>query len=132
MKDTIIAVTSVLGIGVAILIGQISMPDDEVSTEEPALGEVMQQPLETMMAGPEVYNDACLICHGAGIGGAPVTGTIEVRLSKIDQGNETLYQHAIEGYQGDAGYMPPKGARMDLSDDEVRAAVDYMVSQSNN
>jgi cytochrome c len=38
--------------------------------------------------------------------------------------------HALEGFQGTAGYMPPKGGRVDLSDDEIRAAVDYLLEQS--
>ena len=43
---------------------------------------------------------------------------------------DTLYKHAIEGFQGKAGFMPPKGGRTDLSDQSVRNAVDYLVSQS--
>ena len=49
---------------------------------------------------------------------------------RIAQGNDTLYQHAIEGFSGESGFMPPKGARMDLSDDEVRGAVDYIISEA--
>jgi cytochrome c len=42
-----------------------------------------------------------------------------------------LYDHAINGFQGDAPTpMLPKGGRVDLSDQEVRDAVDYMVSES--
>ena len=48
---------------------------------------------------------------------------------RLEQGLETLIGHAINGYQGDAGYMPPKGGRLDLSDDEVSAAVEYMVGE---
>jgi len=43
---------------------------------------------------------------------------------------DTLYQHAIEGYTGEAGIMPAKGGNLALSDDNVRAAVDYMVEQA--
>ena len=111
--------------------GQIRLSENKVSTLEPAVTETAQ-PIQTVMTGPEVYNDACLICHGAGIGGAPVIGNVEVWSPRIAQGYETLYRRAIEGYQGDAGYMPAKGARMDLADAEVQAAVDYMVSQSAN
>lgn len=111
--------------------GEIRLSENKVNTLEPAVTETAQ-PVQTVMTGPEVYNDACLICHGAGIGGAPVTGNADVWSSRIAQGYETLYQRAIEGYQGEAGYMPAKGARMDLADAEIRAAVDYMVSQSAN
>ncbi len=90
------------------------------------------EPVETMMSGPQVYNDACLVCHGAGVGGAPVLGDAEEWTARIAQGNDTLYLHAIEGYTGQSGFMPAKGARMDLTDEEVRAAVDYMVSESGS
>ena len=41
-----------------------------------------------------------------------------------------LHKHAIEGFQGKAGYMPPKGGRTDLSDQSVMNAVEYLVSQA--
>jgi cytochrome c len=43
---------------------------------------------------------------------------------------DTLYMHALQGYQGEKGFMPPKGGRVDLSDDEIKAAVDYIIEQS--
>jgi cytochrome c5 len=43
---------------------------------------------------------------------------------------DTLYKHALEGYQGQTGFMPPKGGRADLSDKSVKNAVDYMISAS--
>jgi cytochrome c5 len=43
---------------------------------------------------------------------------------------DTLYQHALQGFQGTAGFLPAKGGRVDLPDDEIRAAVDYLVEQS--
>lgn len=87
-------------------------------------------PVATSMSGPQVYNTACLICHGAGIGGAPVFGDAGQWTERIAQGIDTLKLHAIDGYTGSAGYMPAKGGRSDLSDDEVAAAVDYMVAES--
>ena len=86
----------------------------------------------TEISGLQVYNDACLLCHGAGVGGAPVLEDAEQWTARIAQGDEVLYQNAIQGYIGEDGFMPPKGARMDLSDDEIRAAVDYMVSEVGN
>jgi cytochrome c5 len=82
------------------------------------------------MSGDEVYNTACAACHTAGIAGAPKTGDVAAWSSRIEQGLDTLSAHAINGYQGSAGYMPPKGGRTDLSDDAVRAAVEYMVAES--
>jgi cytochrome c5 len=48
----------------------------------------------------------------------------------LAQGKPTLYKHAIEGYTGKGGVMPAKGGRTDLSDDLVKAAVDYMVTKA--
>jgi cytochrome c len=61
---------------------------------------------------------------------APAITSAEAWAPRIDKGIETLQQHAIEGFTGSAGYMPPKGGRLDLSDPELRDAVEYMVSQA--
>ena len=80
--------------------------------------------------GKSVYESACVVCHGAGLAGAPKIGDKSAWAARGAQGTATLQQHAIAGYQGSAGFMPAKGGRMDLSDDAVKAAVEYMVSQS--
>jgi cytochrome c5 len=49
---------------------------------------------------------------------------------RIAQGTATLYKHAIEGYTGETGVMPPKGGRLDLSDELIRAGVDHMIEKS--
>ena len=79
--------------------------------------------------GKKIYDASCLACHAAGVAGAPKLGDKANWAPRIAQGNDTLYTHAIKGYQGKAGMMPPKGGNMALKDDEVKAAVDYMVSQ---
>jgi cytochrome c5 len=113
--------------------GKVYLPGEEVAAGEPVVAEAEHpDPVETLMSGPQVYNDACLICHGAGVGGAPIVGDSADWVERIAQGNDTLYLHAIEGYTGSAGFMPAKGARMDLADEEVRSAVDYMVAESGN
>ena len=86
-----------------------------------------QHPVAT--DGKSVYESACVACHGAGLAGAPKVGDKTAWAARIAQGTATLEQHAIAGYQGSAGFMPAKGGRMDLSDDAVKAAVGYMVSQ---
>ena len=82
------------------------------------------------MSGDEVYTQACAACHTTGVAGAPKLGDAAAWSTRIEQGIDTLVGHAINGYQGAAGYMPPKGGRMDLSDDAVRAAVEYMVAEA--
>jgi len=77
-----------------------------------------------------IYESACIACHGAGIAGAPKLGDAAAWTARIAQGTEILYDHAIKGYQGEAGIMPAKGGRADLSDAEVIAAVDYMTENS--
>ena len=109
-------------------VGQVRMPGEDVAS--PAAQASTPEPVATVMSGPQVYNAACIACHGAGIGGAPAYGAADVWVDRIAQGNDTLYRHAIEGYTGAAGFMPAKGGRTDLSDEEVRAAVDYMVEGS--
>ena len=49
---------------------------------------------------------------------------------RIAQGNDTLYKHAIEGFTGSKGMMPPRGGGASLTDDEVKSAVDFMVAKS--
>jgi cytochrome c5 len=82
------------------------------------------------LPGEEVYNMACVACHGAGVAGAPKFGDAAAWAARIAQGEATLHKHALEGYQGNAGFMPPKGGRVDLSDQSVINAVDYMVAGS--
>ncbi|GIS90369.1 MAG: hypothetical protein CM1200mP20_04100 [Pseudomonadota bacterium] len=57
-------------------------------------------------------------------------GDVEAWAARISAGNETLYANAINGFQGAAGVMPGKGGNPTLSDEEVKAAVDHMVSES--
>lgn len=78
-------------------------------------------------AGKKTYEAACIACHGAGIAGAPKFGDKAAWAPRIKQGKDVLYTHAIKGYQGKAGMMPAKGGSS-ASDDEVKAAVDYMVA----
>jgi cytochrome c5 len=80
--------------------------------------------------GKSVYESACVACHGSGIAGAPKIGDKAAWAPRVAQGTATLEQHAIAGFQGSTGMMPAKGGRLDLSDDAVRAAVEYLVSQS--
>ena len=77
--------------------------------------------------GKALFSSACIACHGAGIAGAPKVGDKANWAPRIAQGNAVLYDHAIKGFQGKAGVMPPKGGSA-APDADVRAAVDYMVA----
>jgi len=80
--------------------------------------------------GEEVFNAACTACHTQGIAGAPRMGDKAAWAARIAKGKDTLYKHSLEGFQGQAGVMPPKGGRVDLSDDLIRLGVDYMIDGS--
>ena len=81
-------------------------------------------------AGKAVFTKTCAMCHAAGVGGAPKPGDKADWGPRIAQGKDVLYQHALQGFTGKKGMMPPKGANAALSDAEVKSAVDYMVAQS--
>ena len=80
--------------------------------------------------GKSVYGKACALCHAAGVAGAPKPGDKEAWATRVAQGKETLYKHAIEGYTGANGMMPARGGNSTLSDDDVKAAVNFMADQS--
>lgn len=81
-------------------------------------------------AGKSVFGRTCAMCHAAGVAGAPKPGDKADWAPRIAQGNDLLYKHALEGFTGAKGMMPARGANAALKDDEVKAAVDYMVSLS--
>lgn len=74
--------------------------------------------------GDMLYKAICATCHDAGLVGAPKVGTADWA-PRIAKGTATLYDHAINGFNA----MPPRGGA-DISDDEVKNAVDYIISQS--
>ena len=76
--------------------------------------------------GLSVYNSACIACHAAGIAGAPRVGDKEEWAKRADQGFDTLLKHSIEG----KGAMPARGGRSDLNDEDIAAAVQYMLDNS--
>ena len=81
--------------------------------------------------GKATYETVCAACHGSGIPGIPQLGDGAAWTQRIEQGKETLYEHAINGFTGSSGMpMPARGSNPDLSDDEVKAAVDYMIANS--
>ena len=80
--------------------------------------------------GEATYKQTCFACHAAGVAGAPKLGDKAAWGPRIAQGMDTLHMHSIKGFQGKAGMMPAKGGNTTLSDADVMAAVDYMVSQS--
>ncbi|MGO2414986.1 MULTISPECIES: c-type cytochrome [Cobetia] len=73
--------------------------------------------------GEKVYGGICMACHTTGAAGAPRLGEASDWEARLSKGTDTLYGHAINGFNA----MPAKGGNPALSDDEVKAAVDYLL-----
>lgn len=80
--------------------------------------------------GQVIYDSLCKTCHATGAGGAP-TMTRADWGGRLGQGSEVLIRHAIEGYQGQRGIMPPRGGNPSLTDEQVAASVEWMITQLN-
>jgi cytochrome c5 len=79
--------------------------------------------------GSVVFNNLCTGCHTSGAGGAPTLDKAHWT-ARIAEGKDALYDHAIHGYTGpDGGVMPAKGGNPALTDEQVKATVDWMLSQ---
>ena len=74
----------------------------------------------------DIVNASCNACHVSGAAGAPVIGDKAAWADRIAAGMDSVYSNAINGIGG----MPAKGLCMDCSDDEIKVAIDLMVSQS--
>lgn len=78
--------------------------------------------------GEKTYKEACFVCHDAGVANAPKLGDKVAWAPRIATGMDALYNTSLKG----KGAMPPKGGRADLSDEAVKAGVDYMVSKASD
>ncbi len=86
--------------------------------------QVSAAPAQAAADGKGVYEQTCQACHATGLLNAPKLGDKAAWGARLAQGAATLHDHAIHGIRT----MPPKGGNMALSDAQVSAAVDYMVS----
>lgn len=84
----------------------------------------------SLAKGEDVFKKTCSLCHATGVAGAPKLGDKADWQPRIAQGNAMLYDHALKGFTGKKGMMPAKGGNAALTDDEVKAAVDYMAAQA--
>ena len=74
----------------------------------------------------KIYNETCSACHANEAIGAPVVGNKEAWSEVMKKGLEEVYKNAINGLNT----MPPKGGNMDLSDEDVKSVVDWMIQSS--
>ncbi|SEL59429.1 c-type cytochrome [Nitrosovibrio tenuis] len=106
-------------------------PQAEVKSA-PMAGQAMTAPATSMAASGQgdkitaIYTSSCAACHATGAAGAPKLGDKAAWAPRIKAGAESLYNSALKGKNA----MPPKGGNASLSDTDVKALVDYMVSQS--
>ncbi|WP_417501869.1 c-type cytochrome [Marinobacter sp.] len=133
-------VLAVVLLGFGITAGAVmASVDDEIRARIQPVGEVCLQgeecgeaaaATETASSGPrsgsEVYDAACMACHTTGAAGAPVIGNASDWAPRIDQGMETLINHAINGFNA----MPAKGGCASCPDEEIQAAVEHIVAES--
>lgn len=112
--------------------------EDEIRARIAPVGEVCVQgqdcgsaaaPVASASAGPrsgnDVYDSACMACHNTGAAGAPKLGDAGAWSGRVEKGLDTLVSHAINGFNA----MPAKGGCGSCSDEDIEAAVEYMVSQ---
>jgi len=112
-----------------------SMTTTDTATDAPSATEeaaaVAAAPAADSGKGKEVYDSVCFACHAQGIAGSPKLGDKETWAPRIAKGMDTLYGNSINGFTGESGsMMPAKGGRVDVADDDIKAAVDYMVAES--
>ncbi|HYL91139.1 MAG TPA: c-type cytochrome [Burkholderiales bacterium] len=128
--------------------GNASLSDDDVARavaflanqaganfKEPAVKAPAQKPQAQAAAAPasggaadgkKVFDTTCTACHTAGVAGAPKLGDKAAWAPRIKQGMDALMQSALKG----KGAMPPKGGNASVSDADLRAAIEFMVSQA--
>ena len=103
-------------------------PEEPTATRDAPISAPAAEPARR--TGLQVYNEICVACHSPpGVGGAPALGDGDAWAPRIAQGMDTLIDHALNGFSSSTGVMPRKGGRLDLSDEEIIAAVEYMLEQ---
>ncbi|MGB1090692.1 MAG: c-type cytochrome [Oceanobacter sp.] len=114
-----------------VLLTGCSESEQAASQAEPSAPKVetvasTPKPAEPAHPGQAIWEGTCKVCHSVGLAGAPIIGNKDAWAPRIARGKDSLYQHALEGW----GDMPARGGNPDLADDQVKLAVDYMVSKA--
>lgn len=76
--------------------------------------------------GATVYNSVCMACHASGAAGAPKAGDKAAWAVRMGAGTAAMVKSAINGKNA----MPARGGNPDLSDAEVKAAVEHLLGLS--
>lgn len=123
-------ILSALSLAALTACGQKEAPAPAVVATPAPVVVAAAAPVAENAVGKSTYGKTCALCHAAAIAGAPKPGDKADWGPRIAQGKDVLYKHAIEGFTGAKGMMPARGGGASLTDDEVKAAVDYMADQS--
>jgi cytochrome c5 len=75
------------------------------------------------MSGQQIYDQYCFVCHATGVTDAPQFANAEDWETRVTKGMDTLLETTLSGMNA----MPAKGTCMACSEDELQAAIDYMV-----
>lgn len=110
-------------------VGRVVLADSPEAAKEGAAPSA-PAPAALAQAGPpdgkKIFQGTCIVCHGTGVAGAPKFGDKAAWAPRIATGMDTLLSVALHG----KGAMPPKGGNATLSEADIRAAIEYMVSHS--
>ena len=128
-KSALLLLIFTLGLSLLTACGQKETP---APVALPAVAPVAATPApaEENTIGKSTYNKICSLCHAASVAGSPKPGDKADWAPRIAQGMDMLNKHALEGFTGAKGMMPARGGSATLTDDEVKAAVAYMVEKS--
>ncbi|MCV2886179.1 cytochrome c5 family protein [Aestuariibacter sp. AA17] len=106
------------------------MSEDAIKKRIQAVGSVHVAGAEAASAaaagprsGQDIYNASCVACHGVGVLGAPKLQNAGDWAPRLEKGFETVLSNAINGFNA----MPPRGTCGDCSDDDIKAAIEYMI-----
>jgi cytochrome c5 len=78
---------------------------------------------DVVVDGEAVYAGLCKTCHEAGVAGAPIAESEQMTARLDEKGLDTLVSNAINGLNA----MPPRGGNPTLTDEQIRAAVEFML-----
>ena len=124
-EDTVIQKSieeNIKPIGTVVVVGEMHVEEAETPVES-----VSHDSAETMdappLSGEQLYTQVCVVCHATAVLNAPKLGDKAIWAPRIAKGIDQLYANAINGI----GTMPPKGGRIDFSDEEIKKAVDHML-----
>jgi cytochrome c5 len=129
-QDLIPALALLMLLGTGCSEKETTSPQEVAPAQTTAEPPAADKPADTQIAsaaGQNIYQKSCQACHAAGVAGAPKLGDKEAWAPRIAKGNDALLLSVTNGLKA----MPPKGTCMTCSEDELRAAVEYMVGQGS-